>query len=614
MDHYLEIFDRELKRVAYFDTASDVVEKRKINAVSTLTFSLPAIDEKITLCRLRHFCSVNGGDLYRIIDRKVKKDDVTMIEFECEHVLATLCDDVMFKDHIVGNIGTYTDEVIEYILSFQLTKRWELVRCDFDRQFEYGWTSENLLSALFSVTDPFTAPYMWVTDTTSYPWKLSLVEIDMEQNPQFYIMDGLNWRASQQHEQSSTIFTRIYPQGYGEGINQLGIADINGGVPYVEADQEAIDEYGIIQAVWTDRRYTNAESLLEAAKAMVADLSKPYYQYKIDLADVYNLTGDELYRAEVGKIVKFDDGFKTIITDVTRRYDEDGDITVSVANKTQTIATSLADLADRQRIETTYSQGATQLWGSPLMGNATTSEAFTYPLWIPDETKIINKIMAKIQLGPFQSYSRTTTSGGGSSQTSSSGGGTSSSTASNSTTSQTSGASSRTTTASGGQTTSGAATNVLYNSYNTTTPNRSTFDDHTHSVRIGVPSHTHSIGSHTHGMDHTHNFSLPSHTHSFSVPSHTHSVSIPAHTHGIESGIFYASSRPTSAQVLVNNTYAFTVDTDWEGEITEYLIGEDGLIPRGRWIEISVVPDLPAFVKCSIAAQGFIQSTGGGQY
>lgn len=540
-----------------------------------------------------------------------------MIEFECEHVLATLCDDVMFQDHIVGNLGTYTNEVIEYVLSFQMTKRWELSRCDFKRQFEYGWTSENLLSALFSITDPFTAPYMWKTDTTSYPWKLSLVEIDMDQNPQFYIMDGLNWRSSQQHEQSSTIFTRIYPQGYGEGVNQLGIAEINGGIPYVEADPEAIEEYGLIQAVWTDRRYTNAESLLEAAKAMVADLSKPYYQYKIDLADVYHLTGDELYNAEVGKIVKFDDGFKTIITDVTRRYDKDGDITVAVANKTQTIATSLADLADRQRIETTYSQGATQLWGSPLMGNATTAEAFTYPLWIPDETKIINKIMAKIQLGPFQSYSRTTTSGGGSSQTSSSGGGTSSSTQSNATQSETSGPSSKSTTNSGGQTTSGGATQVLYNSFGTTEPypkGISGYSDHTHSVRVSLIDHEHSIGSHSHGMDHTHTFSLPAHSHNFSVPAHSHGVTIPAHTHGIESGIFYASERPTSAQILINRQYAFTVDTDWEGEVTEYLIGENGLIPRGRWIEISIVPDKPSFVKCSIAAQGFIQSTGGGRY
>lgn len=638
MRSFLEVFDLSLRRIAYFDAALNVKETEKINAVSQLSFSLPATDKKVELCKLRYFVSVNGGDKYRIITKETDKSDTTTINFEAEHCLATLCDNVLFKDHVVGNTGTFTEDVIRYVLDHQTTQNWVLDRCDFGYEYEYGWSSENLLAALFSVTDPFTEPYIWRTNTDVYPWRLSLEKIDMSQPPQYYIMDGLNWRSSRNTEQSSTIFTRLYPLGYGEGVNQLGIAELNGGLPYLDASPEAMAEYGLIEGVWIERKYTDQAALLAAGRAMLEELSKPFYEYEVETADVYGITGSDLHRAEVGKIVKFDDGFLTIITQVVRNYDVDGDVSLHVANKVQTVATTLAELADRQRIESSYSQGATQLWGSPLMGNATESEVFTYPLWIPDETKIINKIMANIEIGPFQSYSKTTTYAGGTTQTSSAGGGSSASSVTSasggsvSSSSQTSAAAGQTSVSGGSSSTGSSASKIggttYYTDYEqtgrvTSTARNGTGENHYHTFDdVQLKSHTHSVDTtHSHSIPaHTHSFStpaIPAHTHTVTVPgapSHTHSVTVPSHTHGIEGGIFYATERPTSAQILVNGEYAFSIERSWEGEITEYLIGEDGLIPRGRWIDIQVKPDLPAFVRCSIAAQGFIQSTGGGKY
>lgn len=635
INHYIEVYDLNLKRIAYFDTALNVVETVKINQISTLTFELPAIDPKIDLCQLRYFVDVNGGEKYRIMDRKVKKSDITMIEFECEHALATLVDDVMFGEHVIGNIGTYTDEVINYILSFQTTARWTLKNCGFQRQFEYGWTSENLLSALFSVPTPITDLYMWQYDTTVYPWELSLVEIDPTQRPQFYIMDGLNLRESENHEQSSTIFTRIYPLGYGEGVNQLGISKINNGVPYVEASAEAISKYGLIQAVWTDRRYESAENLLAAAQVMVNDLSQPYYQYTVGIADLYELRGgnyrqtEDPYRAAVGRIVKFEDGFITYITQTTRRYDVDGDMDISVANKVQTVATSLADLADRQRIEATYSQGATQLWGSPIQDNASPDEPLTYMLWIPDETKIMNKVMLKVAMSNFRAYSATTDYAGGTTQTSSAGGGiatsteygggVSTSTESGGASVQTSGASSKSTSDSSVLTSQGTASGTSTQKNPTTgdfiTAAQTGTIDHYHTMNY-PPIHYHGM-AHTHSVNvpaHTHDFEVPTHSHQFTLPDHEHDVTIPAHRHEIDYGIFYAPDAPTSAQVLIGGTLRLTIGTEYEGDITEYLVNSDGEIPRGQFLEISVKPDKIAHITISVAAQGFIQSRGGGQY
>lgn len=90
--------------------------------------------------------------------------------YQLEHVLATLVDDVLFRYHQIGNIGVYTDEVLEYILSHQEIQRWKLGQVDFDRQFEYKWENENLLAALFSVPKPFVDPYLFTWDTTRYPY------------------------------------------------------------------------------------------------------------------------------------------------------------------------------------------------------------------------------------------------------------------------------------------------------------------------------------------------------------------------------------------------------------------------------------------------------------
>lgn len=93
------------------------------------------------------------------------------------HQRAEICglgDRAPFGYHVVGNLGTYTAGIIRCVLN----------RCDFRSQFEYDWEQESLLSALFSVAAPLRRPYMWRTDTSNYPWKLSLVKLDPAGKPE----------------------------------------------------------------------------------------------------------------------------------------------------------------------------------------------------------------------------------------------------------------------------------------------------------------------------------------------------------------------------------------------------------------------------------------------
>lgn len=628
----IEVFDKARKKVAILENAFHVTEREEINSVSSLSFSLPDTDEKNEYCQPFHYVRYNGGQLYRIMTPAGTRSDTGSIAYECEHVIATLIDDVLFGAHVVGNLGVYTRDSIQYVLDSQTEARWVLGECDFSRQFEYGWENENLLAALFSIPNRFVDPYMWAYDTSGFPWKLHLKRIDEAAPPQFYIRAGKNLLQRDFQRPAQDVCTRLYCLGYGEGVNQLTIADVNGGVPYLQSPQEYIDKYGLITRIWVDRRFEDAASLKERGQAILSELQDPRLSVTVSAADLYQMTQADYDKAEIGRITLLaEDGIKTYITGITRNWDSPGDMQLTLATKAVDVASSIADLADRQRVEQVYAQGATQIYGQSVQANATPDIGAVLNFWIPEEMRIINKVLAKITLDRFRSYSRSTSgggattstssSGGGGTSTSSSGGGTYSSTAVDGGSTQTSGSSSRDTTGSGevyvGGTVSGVRT-----TYSDSYASTGTAEGHSHTMRNHAHSFSGTSSSHTHGMSHTHRVSIPSHSHSFqvgahthsvSIPSHTHSVSIPNHTHGIEQGIFEFGGA-SGATIWVNGKEKGAMGTDHDVDLTEWLLNEDGKIDRGRWHKVEVVPDELAYVTIDIYIQGFVQSRGGSTY
>ena len=420
----LEVYNLQRLKTAILQNSFDRIETEEINAVNKFQFSLPGNDPKIEFCKHFHYVRYDGGALYRILTPRKSKEDKTIKIFDCEHVIATLTDDVLFGQHVVGNTGVYTSDVINYILNKQAVKRWVLYECDFRRQFEYAWENENLLAALFSIPNRFTTPYMWTFDTSVYPWRISLKAIDATAKPQFYIRAGRNLLSMEEEETGVDVCTRLYCLGYGEGVNQLTISDVNGGLPYLTAPQSKINEYGLISRIFVDRRFEDAQSLKERGQAILAELQEPRISRAFAVADLYKLTNEDLDRAQIGRIACFtEDGTKTYITAITRNHDIPGDMSLTLATKAVDIASTIADLADRQRIEQVYSQGATQIYAQSVQANATSDVRARLNFYIPEEMRIVNAVKLKINLSAFRSYSRATSGGGASTVTSSSGGG-----------------------------------------------------------------------------------------------------------------------------------------------------------------------------------------------
>lgn len=645
----IEVFDKSRRRVAILENAYAASESQKINSIWYFYFSLPYGDPKNEYCKPFYYVRPDGGELYRIMPSTLTVDETGGIAYQCEHVLATLIDNVLYGYHVIGNLGTYTAEVIEYILDHQLVKNWVLYECDFKNQFEYGWEQESLLSALFSVATPLSSP-MWVTDTSVYPWRLSLKKLSTTGRPEMYVRRRHNMTSYSRGSDPQNIVTRLYPLGYGEGVNQLGIKEVNGGVPYLQSPQSIIDKYGIIERVWIDRRYEDAASLKAAAEIMLAELQEPLLSYSVGFQE---LSTSDYDKAAIGKRVRIifpeiGESVDTYITEITRKRGDPEESSLTVANRETSIASSLADMADRQRIEQTYAQGATQIYSQALQANCDADSGATMDFFLPEEMRIVNKVLVKVRVKKFRAYSKateaassqviTSTTNDEETRTSSSGGKT--------TTSTTAGGGVYTSTSSSAKE-SLTSSAVVLSAENIWPTEAAMYGaaKHNHAIADGaklalyggkdengnviaagyetfVESGAHSHGEHDHTFtiprhshdveidDHTHRVTIPAHTHDITIPGHSHKVTIPAHEHKITPGIFEYGS-PKNFSLYINGTKKadFSGSTA-ELDITAFLVDSDNMIPRGSWLSLEVRPDDLAYISIDLIIQGFIQSRG----
>ena len=423
-----QIFNRDMKRLAYLDNALAVGYGLETNSLWTATFTLPADDPKNAYCTPLNFVEIFDGDeridLFRIIGEDMERSNGATRYYDCEHVLATLLSDVLFQYHQCGGSGVKTADVLNYILARQTRQNWKLGACDFKRYFEYNWENSTLLAALFAVPECFDSEYLWSWDTTVYPWTLSLtVPTEALKSEIRYAKNMTNIKKT---TDATSIANRVYALGYGEGVNQLTIESANGGVPYVE-DALSIERYGLCSTILVDSRYQVAENLKAYAEQILAGLKEPYVSYEIGAIDLHRLTGDKFSKFRPGEVVRVVDeadgiNLRTRIVRV-EKADAEGDpgnVTVTIANKTQDIAGSISDLQSRALISETYAQGATNQQIYNFSDNADATHPAKLQLYISDSVVRINKMLLNIEFEAFRAYEKAIGGGGG--QTTSSGG------------------------------------------------------------------------------------------------------------------------------------------------------------------------------------------------
>jgi len=665
----IKIYNTNKELVAILENAYGISIETELNKIYKASFYLPGNDSKNNECLPFRYVEIfqNGYlvDLFRLMPSEKTKTDLPVIKYTCEHVIATLMDDVFFRYYQIGGTGVYTDEVIEYILSQQTVNNWQLGTCEFSRQFQYKFENENLLGALFSVPKPFDSDYIFTYDINTTPWTLNLVELDRSANPSCYIRYKKNLQGITKYSDPSQLCTRLYCLGYGEGDNQLTIEEENDGIPYLDADTQ--DQYGIISQIWTDRRFEHAETLKARGEAILEELKNPYTSYKIEAAELFQKTERNSDKFTVGSVVsvideELDEEFKNLIISIKRSNidSEPWNCSLEIANKSQDIAGSISELADRQRINEVYSQGATNLDTRSFADNCDTTHPATIEFYIPSETVRINKALLSWKADKFRAFSTATATQAASTPSTST-------LATSTPTTSMEPASTPTTEVNPGSTPSSTiqpssspvsgpinessvwsdtgypATvwsglaydtsgyqpitftsdqsdgTVGYHSHNTSIDNHIHLNSMAHSHLLGTYPHTHTATypAHWHNVTipaHSHSVVVPAHYHTVTIPAHYHTVTIPAHTHAITYGI-YEGPQATSLTIKVDGNTLPGNSTSGSIDIVSYMSTDsEGKITRGAWHTITITPNSLSRIVANLILQFFVQSRGTGNY
>ncbi|PFC37619.1 phage tail spike protein [Bacillus cereus] len=574
---------------AYLENAYNIKYNPPLNELWTAGFSLPFTDPKREEIETFDYVEIfdNGKriGMFRIMDSIEERDaENKIISYECEHVLSTLMDSVLFGYH--QRVNLTTRENIEYLLSKQRIKHWKLGQCDFVRYFHYAWENEStLLGPLYSIPQPFDEKYQWTWDDSSYPWTLNIVRYSPEVTGELRYKK--NMKGIKRTTEAKNVMTRIYPLGYGEGVNQLTIKDVNGGVPYIDAPGFIRDLYDGFDYIWVDRRFEDPQSLYDSANMMLLKSCVPKVTYEIDAVDYELIDPYKIEKYETGKLVRLYDEELGIWVDLRvmnhSKDDADGDplaVKLTLENRVTDIGTTYADIEKRQQINEVYAQGCTTMIAYSYNDNCDPENPAVIKFFIPDDLKNINTLDLTFEIEEFRAYSRatkgggaivestsaggaivtstsaggavvnstsagggvvnSTSSGGGSTQTSSSGGGSTQ-------TSTSGGGGSFTSEAGGGSVASssngGNHRHMMFGFQSTIGDNTggmeyrnyiSAIDDGGGAIGSALPTGAEmDLWTYTADGNHSHSVSIPSHKHQVNIPAHSHSVTIPAHTHSV---------------------------------------------------------------------------------
>lgn len=473
-----------------------------------------------------------------------------------------------------------TTQVLQALFNKQLVNHFRLGRCAITRYFHYGFeNSDSLLNSIMSVFEPINEDYLINIDDSVYPFVFNVDKSSTKAKD--LITVGRNMKGIDVEDDPTDICTRIYPLGHGEGINQLTIKKVNGGVPYLQAPQSVIDKYGLHARIWADKKYENPTTLKNDAQKILDNNMTPKRSYKINVAhtDVI-LSNPTDYKA--GNVIRvFDKELGINEDNFVEKYKRSGvyetpdNLTIEIGSVRKGLGSKWSDLQKKQMVNDVYSQGATNIDSRDFQDNADDRYPAIIRFPIPEDVININQMTLTYELSKFRATNRTlksagelvdstssggslvksTSSGGGSVQTSSAGGDSvrTSSAGGGTTQSSTSGGGGTWTSAAGGaylSTTASGGSGIVtakgkpfidYSSYTELENKTADPDDgaaHTHKFTINgghfLHDHDVELPNHTHGMNipaHTHNVTIPAHNHSVTIPAHTHDTQIPAHTH-----------------------------------------------------------------------------------
>ena len=275
-----------------------------------------------------------AGIVWRVksIDTSYETDTRTL---NCEHVINTLRDRILFGEHKPSNIANNprvssctATQAARYILQQQ--GDWTLGTVGYTKSAPYNFNGETLFDALETVSSSL-MDAEWTYDLTRYPFVLNIrpkataVSCEMR-------MDR-NIRTLRKTIDRTRMFTRFYP--IGKNNKQLP-------EKYVSKNENL---YGIVSKVETDGEKDTEAKLRDWANEKLNNHAEPLVTVTVSGMDLSAATGESLDRLTLGTICRVPlPEFNTTITERITKLSW-GDKTVDTMSVSVTLANQVEDVA-----------------------------------------------------------------------------------------------------------------------------------------------------------------------------------------------------------------------------------------------------------------------------
>ncbi|MEG1360743.1 MAG: phage tail spike protein [Clostridia bacterium] len=576
-----QVFDAQMNPIKRVNPTK-VSYKASLTPLSTASMTLEG--ESVQQGQLvRLFESYGSIGVFRVSKTEEAYEQSERQTVTLEHVLCTLGDTVIPTYYEFGGVGVSTRQALVGLLSKQSKQDWILGDCDFTEYFQYSVENEYLINAVLSVAKPLAGDYQWAFDTDGYPFILSLKKADTAPSTELRL--GRNVQSVKRTVDRSDLRTRLYPRGYGEGVNQLGIRDVNNGVDYVEKNTAV---WGVVEDVYPDTAITEAATLKAAALAALETLCNPRVITEITADDVYTLTEEPMDALRLGRLARvpmpeYGISLEERIVEVSKQdvYGQPHKATVTLCNQKSDVTGDAAELIRKTRIGELYSQGSTCLYALSFADNCDEGHPLKVRIPVDRNAASINELRMTFDLGRFRSTSRGAASGGG--KTSGGGGG------------------------------AALSEEAKVTSYSTTTTGPKDMGyDNTQTAYVSTPAEG---KLHRHSWPHDHNvtirMTIPAL--SFQVPGHSHSL--PDHTHHMEYGVYEAAETASAVAVSIDGQEVPRGISDTKDFDAVAYMGKDsaGRITRG-WHTLTFTPNAMARISGTVYIKTFVTAFSGGNY
>ncbi len=388
--------------------------KMEMTGLSTAHMELNAEDGEVAPGEFAElFWAQGSAGIFRVTEVETACSFRRTRRVYLEHAVITLADRLIFGYAELGGRTMEMASVIRYLLDGQ--DRWILERCDAATQFAYAFENENVLTALFSLTGPCEEDYMFTYDMASLPWKLRLERL--EDSPSCEVRCARNLSEAEIDLDMTDLVTRLYPLGYGEGADQMTIRDVNGGVPYLDADTAA--EYGIIQAVYTETTMDDPQTLLAAARSVLALRSRPKMSLRISALALAGLTGEPLDRFSPGRLCRvclegsgMPMNARIVTAECRDVYGHPLEITLTLSSRWRDTEEDLSRLMRRSSISELYAQGAASEYSVHFGDNADGDHPASLSFYLDTDAIHVNRVMVRFRVLPFRGYTKGASAGG----------------------------------------------------------------------------------------------------------------------------------------------------------------------------------------------------------